>query len=509
VRPECRLTAENSALVARICWRLDGIPLAIELAAARVKLLPLAQILERLDDRFRLLTGGSRAALPRQQTLGALIDWSYDLLSEPERILLRRLSVFVAGRTLEMAEAVCAGDGLDRRDIFDLMNSLADKSLLVVETGPTGETRYTMLESIWDYADEKLVQHGENERFRRKHLDFFVASAEAAEPNLYLADQKVWLEKLALEHANLTRALRTSLEHSETIELGMRLANALIRYWEVRSYLTEGYELFHEFFAQADEKISPVVRAKAEWGAGRLSWCQDRDEDALRHYGAALDIYEGLGMKTEVGFVEAFLGFTQRNEGNYDKALVHFEKALAIGRELGSQRMIAVASNGIGTVRQVEGDLVQARAIKEECLRIMKEIGDRWIISFIKGGLAKVCFAAGDLEASRRYVVDALTITRDLGNNWSVPYAIEAIADVLAEQGEPGRAVQLYGAASGQREALALAFSPTERDSYAAAMNRLHKLVPDERFEEEWKKGRALGFQAAVNLAMEPKRAER
>jgi predicted ATPase/class 3 adenylate cyclase len=508
VRPEFRLTAENAELIARICWRLDGIPLAIELAAARVKLLPLAQILERLDDRFRLLTGGSRAALPRQQTLGALIDWSYDLLSEPERILLRRLSVFVVGRTLEMAEAVCAGDGLDRIDIFDLLNSLADKSLLLVETGPTGETRYTMLESIWDYADDKLVQHGENERFRRRHLDFFTAFAEAAEPHLYVAEQKVWLEKLAVEHANLSRALRTSLEHAETVELGLRLAGSLTRYWEVRSYLTEGYDLFQELFAKAGDSVSPVVRARAELGSGRLSWCQDRDDDALKHYRAALALYENLGMELQVAQVEGNLGFTQRNEGNYGQAKIHFEKALTIAKALGSDRIVAMASNGLSTVLGEEGDLVQARAIKEQCIRMLREIGDRWLISFVKGGLAKICFAAGDFEASRRYVTEALTITRDLGNNWSVPYAIEALADILAEQGEAARAVRLYGAASGQREALALAFSPTETESYARAMNRLHKLVPDSRFQEEWEKGRSLGFQAAVNLALEPRASD-
>ena len=507
VRPEFRLTEENSAVIARICWRLDGIPLALELAAARVKLLPLAQILDRLDNRFRLLTGGSRAALPRQQTLGALIDWSYDLLSEPERILLRRLSVFVAGRTLEMAEAVCADDDLPRSDIFDLLNSLADKSLLVVETSPTGETRYTMLESIWDYADDRLTQHGENERFRQRHLDFFTKFAEAVEPHLFVAEQKAWLEKLAVEHMNLNRALSTSLEKPETVELGMRLAGALTRYWEVRSYLTEGYDQFEELFAKANDSMPPGIRAKAELGAGRLSWCQDRDEDALRHYQAASSIYESLGMEEHVGIAEAFLGFTQRNEGNYAQARVHLEKAQRIGEKVGSKRVLGAVANGMSTLLAAEGDLVQAREIKEQSLRTFGEIGDRWIVSFVKGSLAKVCFAAGDLEASRRYITDALTITRDLGNNWSVPYAIEAIGDILAEQGEPARAVRLYGAAAGQREALALAFSPTERDSYTLAMNRLHKLVPDARFTEEWKKGQTLGFQAAVNLALEPRQA--
>jgi predicted ATPase/class 3 adenylate cyclase len=503
VRPEFRLTSENSALVAQICWRLDGLPLAIELAAARVKLLPLPEVLERLDDRFRLLTGGSRSALPRQQTLGALIDWSYDLLSEPERILLRRLSVFVAGRTLEMAEAVCAVDGLDRRDIFDLLCSLADKSLLVVETPPSGETRYTILESIWDYADEKLAQAGEGALFRRRHLDYFVAFAEKAEPHLFGPGLKEWLDRLAVDHRNLERALHTSLEDPATIGLGLRMAGALTRYWEIRSYLTEGYEQFSMLLARADDSVPAAVRAKAESGSGRLSWAQDRDEEALRHYHTAQTLYDGLGMETEVGLIDGYLGFVERNEGNHLRAKAHFESARAIGERLGVPRLIVTACSGLSSQIAAEGQVAQARLMKEECIRASVVLGDRWVQSWITGSLAKICLDSGDLEAARRYIIEALAITRDLGNNWSVPYAIEGIADILLRQNEAAKAVRLYGAASAHRESLALESSPTEQITYRDAMDRLHRAVSAERFEAEWKQGRALSFQAAVNLALE------
>jgi len=263
VRPGFELTPENAPVVAEICWRLDGIPLALELAAARIKLLPLGQILERLDDRFRLLTGGSRTALPRQQTLGALIEWSYDLLSESERRLLRRLAVFVAGRTLEMAEEVCSGDGLERRDIFDLLSSLADKSLIMAERGAEEAPRYTLLESIWSFAEEKLEQHQETDQYRRRHLDYFVRFAEAMEPELFRVHQKAWLDRLTVEQANLNQALRTSLEHPETIEQGLRLASSLIRYWEVRNYFAEGYEHCVSLLAAATNTLKPEIRAKA------------------------------------------------------------------------------------------------------------------------------------------------------------------------------------------------------------------------------------------------------
>jgi len=503
VRPEFRLTSENSALIAQICWRLDGLPLAIELAAARVKLLPLAQVLERLDDRFRLLTGGSRSALPRQQTLGALIDWSYDLLSEPERTLLRRLSVFVAGRTLEMAEAVCAVDGLDKRDIFDLLCSLADKSLLVVDSPPDGETRYTMLESIWDYADDKLMQHGEGPKFARRHLDYFVAFAEKAEPHLFGADMKEWLDRVARELPNLNRALRTSLDQPETIVLGLRIAGALTRFWEIRSYLTEGNEQFAELLARADDSIPPIVRAKAELGSGRLSWAQDRDEAALVHYGKARSIYESLGMKTEVGLIDAYLGFIERNEAHDAKAKVHFENARGVGEALGSSRITLTALSGLSSIMAAEGDYAQARKIKESCIAGAKALGDRWVQAWATGALARVCFDMGDFGAARCYIIDALAITRDLGNNWSVPYAIEAIANILMRQNEAAKAVRLYGAAAAHRETLALALSPMDAITHREAMELLHKAVPDEQFQEEWKQGQALGFQAAVNLALE------
>ena len=503
VRSDFRLTSENSALVAQICWRLDGLPLAIELAAARVKLLPLAQVLERLDDRFRLLTGGSRSALPRQQTLGALIDWSYDLLSEPEKILLRRLSVFVAGRTLEMAEAVCAVDGLDRRDIFDLLCSLADKSLLVVETTPRGETRYTMLESIWDYADEKLLQHDEGPKFARRHLEYFVGFAEKAEPHLFGPDMKEWLGRLAQEQPNLNRALRTSLDCPATIELGLRIAGSLTRYWEIRNYLTEGYEQFSQLLARADATLPPAVRAKAELGSARLSWAQDRDEEALRHYHAAQSIYESLGMKAEAGLIEAYLGFTERNEGNHQKAKDHFKKAHAAGEALGSARITLTAMSGLSTIVAAEGDSAQARKMKEGLIIAAKQLGDRWTLGWITGSLAKVCLDAGDLDAARCYITDALAITRDLGNNWIVPYAIEGIADILVQQNEAPKAVRLYGAASAHRESLALGFSPTEQVTYRNGLERLHQAVPKDQFEAEWKQGRSLGIQASVNLALE------
>jgi predicted ATPase/class 3 adenylate cyclase len=502
VKPSFELTRENARLVTQICWRLDGIPLAIELAAARVKVMPLPQILDRLDDRFRLLTSGSRTALPRQQTLGALIDWSYDLLSEPEKILFRRLAVFVVGRTQETAEKVCSGDGLDERDIFDLLISLTEKSLLMIEVGTDNEIRYTMLESIYDYAEEKLTIHGELDRFRRKHLDYFVGMAELAEPKLYQAEQKTWLEKLGAEHFNLNMALRTAMASPDTIELGLRLAGAISRYWEIRSYLNEGYEQIVDLLDRAAPSLPDPVRAKAELGAGRLSWCQDRDIDALRHYKKAQGLYETLKQSEQVGVIEVLIGFAEANEGNSAVAKIHFDKALAMGESQNFERLKAMALQGLSNIAAANGNLVAARETKTRSIEFFRKLGDRWLVSLLTGSLAETCIVQGDYVAGRQYIREALTISGELGNKWSVPYALEGLADICAEENQANKAVRLYGAASSQREALALGFSSTEEISYQRSLDRLHKLVPDAIFDEEWKIGRTLGFKASIQLAM-------
>ncbi len=501
-RPSFALTEANADQVARLCWRLDGIPLAIELAAARVKVLSLEQILARLDDRFRLLSGGSRTASPRQQTLGALIDWSYDLLSEPERILLRRLSVFVAGRTLEMAEEVCAGDGLESIEIFDQLSGLVEKSLLTIEQGFDGESRYTMLESVWDYANGKLAEHSEAAKYRRRHLDFFVRLAESAQPMLEGRDQKAWLERLHYEHYNLDTALEFAVESPETVEAGLRLAGAVARFWTVRGYFTEGYGHLTALLARADEKVSPAVRAKGEWSAGLICWSQDRDADAQRHYGEARRLYTALGARLELGRVEALLGYTKRNDGRPDEAQGHFETALALGKEAGSDEIVARALNGMGSVAMDRGDFVAARELKERALGLFRKLGDLWVVALITGSMGRMYTAAGDLATARRVVTEALILHNGLGSRGAVPYGLEALADICGREGQAEKGIRLYGAASVLRESLALDYSTTERISYNSGLEELRESVSPAVFETEWMAGRALTMQAAVDYAL-------
>jgi predicted ATPase/class 3 adenylate cyclase len=502
VRPGFKLTPENALTVARLCWRLDGIALAIELAAARVKLLTPAQILSRIDDRFHLLSGGSRNAERRQQTLGALIDWSYDLLSEPERALLRRLAVFVGGRSLEMAEEVCAGDGVERAEVFDLLAALVDKSLLTVEVGRDGETRYTMLESVWDYADDKLAQNGETACYRGRQLDFFTRFAEEAEEPLIGPQQTEWLEKVAAQHLNLRFALRWSVEAPDGIERGLRLMNALQRYWEVRSYLAEGREQYAEFFAKLDDRVPSEVCAKAYLCAGRLAWCQDRDEEARDYYVKSLEIYERLGARGAIGLLHAFLGFTDRNEGRNDAARAHFEQAQQIGREVNSDRVAITALSGLGSLAADDGDLETARRWKAECLAVCRRAGDTWLVGVISWSLAKVAIAQEDHVSARTYLSTAITNARELGNKWSIPYTIESFADIAANEGNAVRATRLYGAASVLRDGLGLGLSPVEKITYDQVLQRLREKLSAPVFEDEWKAGCALRSDEALQLAI-------
>jgi predicted ATPase len=263
VEPAFQLEASNAEAVVEICRRLDGMPLAVELASARVSVLTVQEIAARLHDRFVLLTSGQRSGLaPRHHTLRAAIDWSYALLTTEEQTLLRRLAVFAVGFSLDTVEAICSGEGLAEARMLDVLSSLVAKSLVMAETASRAQARYRLLETIREYALSKLDAAGEAARLRDLHLDLFLARAEEAAPKLQDAYQQLWLNWLESEHDNLRTALAWALERG-SIEAGLRLATALFRFWEIRGYVHEGLAWFERLFLQADERISLAVRVNA------------------------------------------------------------------------------------------------------------------------------------------------------------------------------------------------------------------------------------------------------
>jgi predicted ATPase/class 3 adenylate cyclase len=457
------LTTSNAAAVAQICRRLDGIPLAIELAAARVKVLSVEQIAARLDDRFRLLTGGSRTALPRQQTLRALIDWSYGLLSDSERIVFWRLAAFVRGWTLEAAEAMCSGDVIEVYDVLDLLTRLVDKSLILKEE-IGGEARYHRLETIREYALEKLRESGEEPAIRSKHFDFFVILAEEAEPHLTGARQGEWLDRLETEHDNLRAALQWSLTTQPASAL--QLAGALGRFWDVRAYFTEGRSWLDQALAKSVD-ASPIVRARGLRWAGLLAARQGDHAHAQKLIGESVEVSRAYGDQRGLVTALNYMGYTAFSQGEFDRAkealqesaalsrslndeaslavaLLHsgsvawlqgdvstarqrFEESLAIRRALGDTLGIGKALYSLGGVAESQGDYADARRYLEESLAITRQIGDKKLLAYTLAGLGEVASAQGDLEAAHRYHTEGLAVARELSDKVGIAYALEGL----------------------------------------------------------------------------------
>jgi predicted ATPase len=434
--PAFAVPAADAAAVVQICRRLDGIPLAIELAAARVKALPVEQIAARLDDRFRLLTGGSRTALPRQQTLRALIDWSYDLLSEPERVLLLRLSVFAAGWTLEAAEAVCSdevgsrqwavgsGDSqapgapllptahclLPTDAVLDLLTTLVEKSLMQYEVRG-GEARYWLLETVRQYARDRLIEAGEATEARNRHRDYFLSL-----PERIRTEPAEKFDRLDTEHDNLRAALGWAVASGE-VGGALRLASALQAFWATRGYTTEGRARFSELLVLPAASGLTDVRAWALFNAGVLASHQNDQKEANRLWTESLAIYRKLDNKLGIALSLTSLGGQVDRHSDGRKARALLEESLALWRELGDEGRGGAADSllGLGRLARSEGDYEAARRLTEESLAIWRELNDRLQIPWALLDLGWMDQQQSDHDAARKRYEESLGILRELG----------------------------------------------------------------------------------------------
>jgi tetratricopeptide (TPR) repeat protein len=452
--PGFALSEQNAAAVAQICRQLDGIPLAIELAAARLKLLTVEQIAARLEDRFRLLTGGSRTALARHQTLRATMDWSYDLLSEPEQALLRRLSVFAGGFTLEEAEAACSDCGLRIADCgsgkdpsairnppstirneegLDLLGQLVDKSLVLVEEG--GETvRYRLLETVRQYARERLRERGEERVGRQQHLRYFLKLAEEGAPELEGPHQGRWLARLEQEHDNLRAALACSLEQEDG-DMTLRLAGALSRFWLVRGHESEGREWLRKALA-AGANGAPLARAKALTVAGELALWPGDYQDSQELAEAGLALYRELQDRSGIASALNLLALVAFYQNDYPRARALFEQALGISREIGHRVREANALNGLGMVTGIQGDYAAAWALCEASLAIQRELGDSRGIAGTLNLLGQLAESQGDYPTAQARFEEALAINRAVGNRKWEALNLNTLGEVALRQGE-------------------------------------------------------------------------
>ncbi len=450
-RPAFQLTNENVATVAQICFRLDGIALAIELAAARIRVLTLQQISERLDDRFRLLTSGNRTAVPRQQTLRSLIDWSHDLLSDPERRLFRRLSVFARGRTLESIEAVCSGEGVEAWDVVDLLTQLVDKSLVYVEKTPEHGARYFILESIWDYANEKLIEAGESDMFRIRHLDYFLQFAEEAAPKIRGAEQRDWLERVEQESYNIRYAFDAAVELPGQAQKGLRLVTATQRFVEVRGLFKEAQEGFDRLLAHPDAAPRDLLRANALAAAGRLAWVADDMPACDRFHSEALEIFRALGDARGTAVELTDLAFRAFDKGEVPQATTLIEEATELAKPLADARLTAHVQHVRGVLAAAHGNFDEALALELESCALYRTIGDTWMTIIVAWAVGVNAAVLGQFGVARAHLAECLQVGLDLGNKWGASYPLEAFAFLALAERQYERAARLFGAAEAQR----------------------------------------------------------
>jgi predicted ATPase/DNA-binding CsgD family transcriptional regulator len=437
VRPGFTVTEATAPIIAQLCWQLDGLPLALELAAAWVQTLTPEQIASRLEDRFRLLTGGSRTATPRHQTLRGAIEWSYSLLNLDEQTFFDRLSVCAGGCRLEAVEAVCAGNGLGEEDALPLLGRLVGNSLVVAEERH-GERRYRLLETLRLYGRERLVTSGEAEAASRRHAEHFLALAEVAEPALWGPDAVAWLDRLEVEHDNLRAALRWATGRGE-VEIALRLGAALSRFWQVHAHLSEGLKWLESALAWTSG-ASSATRARALDAAGHLARDRADYERAWMFYEESLGLRRELEDRRSTALTLNNLGIVAQLRGDYDRAVALLEESLALFRALGDEWGVALSLLTLGSMAQWQGDPARATARYEESLELFRELGDTRGIAASLSSLGNLASSRGDFVAADELYVESAVLFRELGDTRDLAACLSNQAGIARDRGDLDRA---------------------------------------------------------------------
>jgi predicted ATPase/serine/threonine protein kinase len=442
-KPDFELNAENARAVTEICSRLDGLPLAIELAAARVKVLSLSAMQTRLASRLQLLTGGARDLPQRQQTLRAAIDWSYDLLCAAEQKLFRRLSVFVGGCTLEGVEAVCDTKGDLDLDLLDGMASMVDKSLLQQVEQSTGESRFAMLETIREYAREKLETSGEEAQTKRAHAAYCLVLAEEVAAEQSGGEGAEWLEHLTLEHDNFRAALDWLTQTGE-VEWGLRLGAALFRFWETREYLAEGSDSLGKLLRLKEASAPTKARGRACFAAGVLASEQGAYAAADALLSESLEIARNLGDTQGAAVSVNAMAVNARDRNDLAVAHSLFEKSLALWRESGELKAIARALSNLATVLKLQGEYQHARQLHTECQAIFEGLADRTGVAWSLNSQGDVARDQGDSAGARALYEQGLEIFRGLDDRWGVAGTLADLGNLAREKRDCATAHPLY-----------------------------------------------------------------
>ncbi|MGI8689439.1 MAG: ATP-binding protein [Thermomicrobiales bacterium] len=466
VKRDFRLTTENAGAVAAICVKLDGVPLAIELAAARIRSLSPTTLLTRLEHRLAILTGGARNLPARQQTLRGAIDWSYDLLTPDEQRLFRRLGVFVGGWTMEAAEAV-GGEGDIGVTVLDCLESLIGKSL-VRQVEAVGDTpRFTMLETVREYGLERLATSGETAAVQRAHATYFLSLAETVEPKLFGPDQTAALAQLEAEHDNLRAVLRWVREHHEAA-MGLRLATALWRFWQGHGHFSEGREWLEGLLAldhHADDRSMPSVRARALIGAAMLAFRQNDYERTAALSEESLALCRATGDRVGIGEALNVRGLAADNLGDAPHAASLYAESLALHRQLGSAWKISVSLINLGILARAQGEYTRARALMEEGLILRRNLGDTWGIAHALRILGLIAQEQGDYAGAAPLHEESLLLCKTLGDRQGIAFALANLGHIAGVQGDNLRATLLF------EESLALSRALGDRRTTSRALS--------------------------------------
>ena len=539
VRPTFTLTEANAPAVVAICRHLDGLPLAIELAAPRIKLFPPQQLLTRLSQRLKMLISGTQDMPERHHSLHSAISWSYDLLDTPEQALFRRLAIFVGGWMLDAAEAVCRPAELGL-DLVQGMSSLLDKSLIRQQDANNEESRFSMLETMREYGLERLEEVGGLQSLRRRHVDYYLALAEAAGPQLTGPDQVVWFTRLAAEHGNLRTVLQWTRENGE-IGLGVRLAGSLFRYWVARAQ-SEGRGWLEELLAldAAEEHAAPgEARAQALSAASYLAYRQADLDRATSLARESVALCRQLGDARGLTFALGTLGNARRDAGDYEEARRLHEECLALQRQANNAVGAAIMLNDLAiTAIQGYGDFEGAVALYEEALALQRSVGNRNGMAAILLNLGTDCMELHAYDRAEKLLTESLILFRELEDKGGIAYALQSlgtlrrhqgdyarssanyaeglrlfqmvgakapIAEGLEElaalaiaEGDAERAVRLYAVAETLRAAIGFPLPPVERPRFERTIARLRGMLREEGFAAAWAAGTALSLEQVL-----------
>jgi non-specific serine/threonine protein kinase len=504
VRPDIQRTPRDLEIIEEICLGLEGLPLAVELAAARAKVLSLQEIRAKLADKLRLLAGGTMSGVERHRTLTATIGWSYDLLTSEEQRFARSLAVFAGGWTLEAARDVGGeeGGGQDEFEILDLLSRLVDKSLVVAEAGVGDRFRFRWLETVRQYALERLRASGEEAAARNRHLAYFHGLVFHAAPELVGRDQGEWLKRLESDHENLLTALGWCRGAPGGGKRALEMGALLWRFWVGHGHLTLARGLLGAILADPAAAGPSEARGEALLGAGALAFHQNDFDSGARVYLESLEVFRAMGDERGMGAALLGLGNLDLGRGDFESARARYDASLEHFRRARNERGIGLMRSNVGRLEELRGDLVAALPLLEEGIEIMRRVGDVGSLALRLSSLAELRLRQGENERARGLLLECLGLIPDLGESYSAAYALERSAVLLARDGAAAEAVRLCGAADQVRRRIASPPSPIERKDLDAFFVSLQRQTGGTAFGEAWNQGRAFTYRGAVETAI-------